>query len=152
MTARTYAAIVGGLFLALGVAGFVPLVWERPAPGPRLSINVFHAALFGIFTVNLILSMTHLVIGLWGVMSANNRYSALAFTRAGSILLLVMGILGLIPVDVVQTVYGMAPLQGNNAWLYLICAAIGAFFSFRPGYALTQVGVQGEMNPHLPNK
>ena len=152
MTARTYAAIVGGLLLALGVAGFVPMLWEKPAPGPRLSVTVFHASILGVFTVNLILSMTHLVIGLWGVMSANNRYSALGFTRAGSILFLVMGILGLIPVDVVKTVYGMAPLHGNNAWLYLACAAIGAFFSFRPGYELTQIGVQEEMNPHLPNK
>jgi hypothetical protein len=152
MTARTYAALVGGIFLALGIAGFAPMLWEKAAPSPRLSVKVFYASILGIFTVNLILSMVHLVIGLWGVMAANNRYSALAFTRAGTVLLLLMGILGLIPVRVVQTVYGLVPLHGNNAWLYLICGAIGIFFSFRPGYVLTQVGVRGEMNPHLPNK
>lgn len=152
MTARTYAALCGAIYLLLGAAGFVPMLWERPAEGPRLSVPVFHASLLGIFTVNLILSMTHLVIGLWAAMSANNRYSALAFTRAGTILFLVMGILGLIPVDVVRTVYGMAPLHGYNAWLYLGSAALGAFFSFRPGYVLTQVGVQESMNPHMPHK
>jgi hypothetical protein len=152
MTARTYAAIVGGIFLALGIAGFAPMLWEKPAPSPRLAIKVFYVSILGVFTVNLILSMTHLVVGLWGVMAANNRYSALAFTRAATILLLLMGILGVIPIRVVQTVYGLVPLHGYNAWLYLICGAIGIFFSFRPGYALTQVGVRGEMNPHLPNR
>ena len=152
MTARTYAALCGAIYLALGFAGFVPGLWDKPPSSPTLSIRVFHASLFGVFTVNLILSMTHLVIGLWGAMAANNRYSALIFTRAGTILFLLMGIAGLIPVGVVQTVYGLAPLGGNNAWLYLICAIVGAFFSFRPGYQLTQVGVQETMNPHMSHK
>ena len=152
MTARTFAAICGAIYLALGAAGFVPALWERPARGPTLSVTVFHATLFGVFTVNLVLSMTHLVIGLWGAMAANNRYSALVFTRAATVVFLLMGIAGLIPVNTVRTVYGLAPLYGNNAWLYLITAAIGVIFSFRPGYQLTQVGVQETMNPHLPHK
>ena len=152
MTARTYAAIFGALYLALGVAGFVPPLWERPGPAPALSVRVFHASLFGIFTVNIIVSMMHLVLGLWGAMSANNRYSALVFARAGSILFLLMGIVGLIPIGVVNTLYGVAPLHGYNAWLYLVTAVIGAIFAFRPGYQLTQVGVKETMNPHLPGK
>ena len=152
MTARTFAAICGAIYLALGIAGFVPAIWERPGSGPTLSVRVFHASLFGVFTANLVLSMTHLVIGLWGVMAANNRYSALVFTRAATVVFLLMGIAGLIPVDVVKTVYGLAPLHGNNAWLYLITAAVGAIFSFRPGYQLTQIGVQETINPHLPHK
>ena len=32
MTARTYAALFGALYLAFGIAGFVPAFWERP-PG-----------------------------------------------------------------------------------------------------------------------
>ena len=151
MTARTFAAICGAIYLALGITGFIPALWERPGSGPTLSVRVFHASLFGVFTANLVLSMAHLVIGLWGAMAANNRYSALVFTRAATVVFLVMGIAGLIAVDVVKTVYGLAPLDGNNAWLYLITAAVGAFFSFRPGYHLTQVGVQDTINPLLPH-
>ena len=152
MTARTYAAVFGALYLAFGVAGFVPAFWERAPSDPTMSIRVFYASLFGIFTVNIISSMAHLVIGLWGAMAANNKYSALVFARGGTILFLILAIAGLIPVNVVQSVYGLAPLDGNNVWLHLISAAVGAFFSFRPGYTLTDVGVQQEMNPHLGSK
>ena len=84
MTARTYAAIFGGLFLVIGLLGFVPMLWGRAPGGPGLRINVFHASLFGVLAVNIILNMVHMVIGLWGVMSANNRYSSLIFARGGS--------------------------------------------------------------------
>jgi hypothetical protein len=151
MTARTFAALCGVLYLGLGVAGFVPAFWERSS-GPPLSIKVFQASLFGIFAVNIIMSMMHLVLGLWAAMSANNRYSALMFTRAGSILLLLLGIVGLIPIADVKTLYGTVPLYGNNVWLHLATAAVGAIFAFRPGYELTQVGLKEDINPHMPSK
>lgn len=152
MTARTYCALCGALYLALGIAGFVPPLWDRPPSGPPLTIRVFHASLFGVFTVNIILSMMHLVIGLWASMSANNRYSSVVFARAGTILFVVMGIVGLIPLDDVRTLYGTTPLYGNNVWLHFGTALVGAFFSFRPGYQLTDIGVQETMNPHMGSK
>src|SRR5688572_22113115 len=144
MTARTFAALCGVLYLGLGVAGFVPAFWERLS-GPSLSIKVFQGSLFGIFAVNIIMSMMHLVFGLWAAMSANNRYSALVFTRAGSIVLLLLGIIGLIPVADVQTLYGTVPLYGNNVWLHLASAAVGAIFAFRPGYDITQIGMKEDI-------
>ena len=152
MTARTYCALCGVLYIALGVAGFVPPLWDRAPSGPPLTIRVFHASLFGVFTINIILSMMHLVIGLWAAMSANNRYSSLVFARAGAILFVVMGVVGLIPIDDVRTLYGTTPLYGNNVWLHLGTALVGAFFSFRPGYQLTDIGVQETMNPHMGSK
>ena len=152
MTARTFAALCGVLYLGLGVAGFVPAFWGRPSGGPPLAIKVFYASLFGVFAVNIILSMMHLVLGLWAAMSANSQYSALMFTRAGTIVFLLLGIAGLIPVPAVQTLYGTVPLYGNNVWLHLATAAIGAIFAFRPGYTITQIGLKEEINPHMPSK
>ena len=43
MTARTYAALCGAIYLTLGIAGFVPWLWERAPTDPTLSIRVFHA-------------------------------------------------------------------------------------------------------------
>ena len=152
MTARTFAALCGVLYIGLGIAGFVPALWERPASGPSLQIKVFYASLFGIFLVNIILSMAHLTIGLWAAMSANNKYSSLIFARGGTIVFLLMGIAGLIPISEVQTLWGTVPLHGNNVWLHLATAAVGAFFSVRPGYEITSIGMKEEMNPHMPSK
>jgi hypothetical protein len=152
MTARTFAALFGGLYLALACAGFAPILWDRPPSGPPISIRVFYASLFGVFVVNIILSMVHLVIGLWGTMSANNRYSALIFARAGCVVFLLLGIVGLIPNDHVRTLWGTMPLHGlYNSWFYLGTALIALFFSVRPGYTLTDIGVAEAMNPHVPN-
>ena len=152
MTARTYAAIFGGLFLAIGLLGFIPALWGRPPGGSGLRITVFHASLFGVFATNIILNMVHMVLGLWGTMAANNRYSALIFARAGCIVLAVLGIAALIPVDNIRTIWGTMPLSGGyNEWLYLVSAAIGLIFAIRPGYVLTQIGVQESINPHIPH-
>lgn len=152
MTARNYAALCGGLYLVLGLAGFLPPVWERPVGGPTLTIKVFYVSILGVFLTNVILTMVHVVIGLWGVMAANNPYSSLMFARAGCLVLAVLGIAGLVPMHEVRTVFGTMPLQGWNAWLHLATAAIGLWFALRPGYQLTQIGVKREMNPHVPDK
>ena len=152
MTARTFAALCGVLYIGLGIAGFVPALWERPGGGPSLTIQVFYASLLGVFMVNIILSMMHLTIGLWAAMSANNKYSSLIFARGGTLLFLAMAIAGLIPVKEVQTLYGTVPLYGNNVWLHLATAAIGAIFAFRPGYEVTQIGLKEDINPHMPSR
>ena len=152
MTARTFAALGGGFYLALGILGFVPAVWERPATADALTIKVFYASIFGIFTTNIILSMIHLVLGLWGIMSANNKYSSVLFARSAAVVFLVMGIAGAIPVTEIKTVYGTTPLGGNNVVLHIVTAVIGLFFAFRPGYTLTQVGLKETLNPHAPAK
>lgn len=152
MTARTFAALCGSLYLALGVAGFVPALWERPSGGPPLTIKVFYASLLGVFLVNVIMNMIHVVIGLWGVMAANNRYSALAFARAGCVVLVLLGGAGLVPMNEVRTLFGTVPLYGNNVWLHLGTAAIALVFSIWPGYRLTQIGLKEQINPHVPHR
>ena len=148
MTARTFAALCGTLYLALGIMGFVPALWERPPSGPALAVRVFHASVLGLFAVNILLSMIHLVIGLWAVMAANNRYSALTFTRAGALMFAVFAGAGFTPLAAVNTAYGTLPLHGYNAWLHLATAAIALYFAFRPGYRLTSIGLQRLINPH----
>jgi hypothetical protein len=39
---------------------------------------------FGVFVVDIILSMVHIVIGLWGVMAADNHYSVLISRAAAA--------------------------------------------------------------------
>lgn len=152
MTARTFAALCGSLYIALAVLGFVPAVWERPQGSGTLRIGVFYADVFGIFTTNIILSMIHLIMGFWGVMGANNRYSAIVFCRSAAAVFLILGIVGAIPIQVVRTVYGTVPLSGENVVLHIVTAVIAVFFAIRPGYEMTSIGMQREINPHAPSK
>src|SRR5215216_4850231 len=129
MTARTFAALAGAFYLALGVLGFVPAVWEKPTGAGALKINVFYASLFGIVATNIILSMIHVVIGLWGTMAANNRYSAIIFARVGAIVFLILGVAGAVPIADIRTAWGTMPLGGNNVILHIGSAVIAVFFA-----------------------
>lgn len=148
MTARRFAAVWGVLYLCLGLMGFVPALWERPPSAPLLSIRVFYASLFGVFVVNIVLSMMHFVIGLWAVMAANNRYSSLRFVQAATGIFGVLGIAGLMPIAAVKPLYGTLPLYGYNAWRYLATAAVALYFAIKPGYRLTHIDIQQAINPH----
>jgi hypothetical protein len=128
--------------------GFVPALWERPPSAPLLSIRVFYASLFGVFVVNIVLSMMHFVIGLWAVMAANNRYSSLRFVQAATGIFGVLGIAGLMPIAAVKPLYGTLPLYGYNAWRYLATAAVALYFAIKPGYRLTHIDIQQAINPH----
>jgi hypothetical protein len=111
-------------------------------------LRVFYASLFGVFVVNIVLSMMHFVIGLWAVMAANNRYSSLRFVQAATGIFGVLGIAGLMPIAAVKTLYGTPPLYGYNAWLYLATAAVALYFAIKPGYRLTHIDIQQAINPH----
>jgi hypothetical protein len=134
-----------------------------PVPGPHglrtcavgtstertaAELRVFYASLFGVFVVNIVLSMMHFVIGLWAVMAANNRYSSLRFVQAATGIFGVLGIAGLMPIAAVKTLYGTPPLYGYNAWLYLATAAVALYFAIKPGYRLTHIDIQQAINPH----
>jgi hypothetical protein len=134
-----------------------------PVPGPHglrtcavgtstertaAELRVFYASLFGVFVVNIVLSMMHFVIGLWAVMAANNRYSSLRFVQAATGIFGVLGIAGLMPIAAVKTLYGTLPIYGYNAWLYLATAAVALYFAIKPGYRLTHIDIQQAINPH----
>jgi hypothetical protein len=94
--------------------------------------------------------MVHFVLGVWGVMAANDRYPAVVFTRAAAVLLAILGIAGLVPLVKVNTAYGTMPLSGVNAWLHLGTAIAAAFFAIRPGYRISTAGMRRQINPHRP--
>ncbi|MBA2634022.1 MAG: DUF4383 domain-containing protein [Chloroflexi bacterium] len=101
--ARTVAVVFGAIYLLVGIVGFV---LENP--------------LFGIFEVNLLLNIVHIVLGailLYGSMSYS---AAVQATRGVGAVLVVLGILGFIVADG----FGLVPLGGNDIWLHLGTGAI----------------------------
>ena len=101
--ARTVAAVFGAVYLLIGIVGFV-----------------IDSPLFGLFEVNLLHNIVHILIGatlLYGSMSYS---AAVQATRGVGALLVVLGILGFVSADG----FGIVPLGGNDIWLHLATGAI----------------------------
>ena len=96
---RTVAAIFGVVYLVAGVAGFI-----------------LTSPLFGLFPVNTLHNIVHVVLGailLWGMM---NTASAILANRWVGVLLIVLGVVGIIAGTSLDN---LVPLGGNDVWLHL---------------------------------
>jgi Domain of unknown function (DUF4383) len=101
--ARTVAAVFGAVYVVAGIAGFV---LESP--------------LFGLFDVNLLHNIVHIVIGAILLYGATSTPAAVMATRGIGALLVVLGVLGVPFPDG----FDIVPLGGNDIWLHLASGAI----------------------------
>ena len=101
--ARTVAAVFGTIYVLLGIIGFV---LESP--------------LFGLFDVNGLLNLVHIVLGAVLLYGATSTLSAIQTTRRVGAILFVLGLLGFVSADG----WGFMPLGGNDIWLHLSSGAI----------------------------
>ncbi len=115
---RTVALIFGAVYVLLGALGFLgdPIVAESAHD----NMESASGDLLGLFPINVLLNIVHLVIGaflLWG--STEHGRAVLAAGVVGGIYL-VVGLLGWASPDP----YGLIPIGGNNIWLHLASAAL----------------------------
>ena len=119
--------VFGVVFALVGVLGFFPS--PPPAGAPPLSVEHGHGLALGLFPVNTLHNIVHLLFGVLGlaaargvVMSARGYFQLVA----GAYALLV--ILGLMPAT--QTTFGLIPIWGNDVWLHAVIAAAAAYLGF----------------------
>lgn len=101
--ARLVAAVFGAVYIAAGLAGFV---LETP--------------LFGLFDVNTLHNIVHVVLGAILIYGATSTSAAVMTTRGVGALLVVLGILGIPFPDG----FGLVPLGGNDIWLHLASGTV----------------------------
>ncbi|MEU4804201.1 DUF4383 domain-containing protein [Actinosynnema sp. NPDC023587] len=132
---RTAAYVVGVVFLALGVAGFVPgLTTNHDA---LRFAGDSEALLFGVFAVSVLHNIIHLLIGVWGVVTARSVRGASLFLVSGGVFYMVLWFYGL----VVGTAPGPAnflPINTADGWLHLCSALVMTGL----GFALTRKASQ----------
>lgn len=129
MNTRTFALVWGIVFLMLAATGFIPGLLQEPAPGdPSLAVEAMHGRALGIFPVNILHTLVHLLFGIWGVIAYRNWDSARTYAKAVAIVYAVFVVMGLIPG--LDTTFGFVPLHDNDVWLHLILAAPAAYFGF----------------------
>jgi len=67
---RTFALVFGIIYLLVGVLGFIPGVnQQHMADMPSIAVDSFYGRLMGIFPVNILNNIVHILIGAWGVLS-----------------------------------------------------------------------------------
>jgi len=101
--ARAVAAGFGAVYLGIGVVGFV-----------------FGSPMLGLFEVNELLNLLHVVLGAALLYGSTSTVTAISISRWVGITLFVVGLLGFVSADG----FTVMPLGGNDIWLHLSTGAI----------------------------
>ena len=126
-----YSALVYGIaFLGVGILGFVPGVTQSHA-APELTVHgPGHGYLLGLFHVNLLHNLVHLLFGIWGLIAFRTFDASRLYARGVAVIYAVLGVFGLIPG--LDTLFGLVPLHGHDVWLHFLLAVVAAIFGFAP--------------------
>ena len=130
MKTSTFALVIGIAYLGAGLLGLIPAALvPPPIDAPPTSFTLLYGYLLGLFPVNLLHSLGHLVIGAWGISAWSGRSSSISFARGLAILYGALAVLGMFPM--LNTTLGMIPIHGNDVWLHGITAVVAAYFGWR---------------------
>ena len=130
MKTTTFALALGVAYLLAGLMGLVPLCLVPPPPdAPPTNFTLLYGYLLGLFPVNLLHSVFHIVIGAWGISAWSGRSNAIRFCRDVAILYGALAVIGMFPH--LNTVLGALPIHGHDVWLHGITAAAAAYFGWR---------------------
>lgn len=127
MNTSRFSLIYGIVFLIIGVAGFIPGI-TAPHTHPEVTAQSGLGLLFGLFPVNLLHNIVHVLFGIWGVFAARSLGGARAYFKSVAIIYAVLGVMGLIPG--LRTTFGLIPLYSNDIWLHFVLAGVAAYFGF----------------------
>lgn len=110
MTAgQRIAQFFGWAFIAVGLLGFA-------ATGSSMDPSHLTAPrLFGLFPVNVVHNIVHLVFGVWGILGARSVGGARSYLLGAGLVYLVLAALGYVIPDGL----GLVPLGGNDVGLHI---------------------------------
>ena len=146
MNTRYFALVMGIIFGVVGIAGFVPGFLTPPAGDPDLMVDAGHGRLFGLFPVNLLHNLVHLLFAAWGVLAFRSFWAARTYARVVTWSYGLLTIMGLIPF--LNTMFGLVPIHGHDVWLHAGIALVAAYFGYR-----APVAVEAPDRPvHIENR
>ena len=126
MSTQTFARIWGILFLIIGGAGLVP-GFSSPHSHPDIAFDTGLGLLLGVFPENLADNLIYLAFGAWGLVAGRSLGAAGIYGKTVAVTFSLFAILGLIPAANLWTLFGLAPLYGQDIWLHALLAAVALY-------------------------
>src|SRR5688500_6473101 len=115
-TIRTVAMVVAGIFLLVGILGFVPGVTTN-YDTMQFAGHESEARLLGVFQVSILHNIVHLLFGVVGLALARRADTARAFLIGGGAIYLALWLYGLV-IDH-ESGANFVPLNSADNWLHL---------------------------------
>jgi hypothetical protein len=130
MKTSTFALVAGIVYLALGILGLLPAALvPPPIDAPPTKFALLYGYLLGLFPVNLLHTLMNIIIGTLGLAAWSARMSSLTYARALAWFFGVLAVMGMLPM--LNTTFGLMPLQAHNIWLHAITALAAAYAGWR---------------------
>lgn len=124
---KRVAMVIGILFLLVGILGLVS------TGGMSMAADPAPAMILGLFPVNLLHNILHLVFGVWGLVAARSFAGAKMYAQTVGVIYLVLACLAFVS----PTTFGLIPIGGNDIWLHAVIGLVlaGAGFTAKEGMA-----------------
>lgn len=107
-TVQRVAQLFGVVFILVAILGFV-------ASGSSMEADPMTAPkLLGLFPVNLLHNVVHLLFGVWGLLASRTFDSAKSYGLVGGLAYVVLACLAFVAPDT----FGLIPIGGNDIWLH----------------------------------
>ena len=123
--ARLFARWFGIIYILVGILGFVPGINAMMPPEDGVTVAMSYGHLLGLFPVNVVHNIVHLLIGAWGVASAGAYAKARAYARAIAVIYALLAVCGFIAPF--SSLFGLAPLFSHDIWLHALSAVVAAY-------------------------
>src|SRR2546421_11476491 len=85
-TVQVAALVFGAIYLAVGIIGFLPVLGG--------SATMTNSKLLGLFNINLLHNLVHIVIGIGGLAAVTSLPNSRRVCQGGGVILLLFGVLG----------------------------------------------------------
>ena len=130
MATRYFALVAGIAYVLVGLLGFVPGATQGPpADAPGLTMANGYGYLLGLFPINVVHNVVHLVIGVLGLVAYYRGFDwSRLFARGTAMFYGILAVMGLIPG--LSTTFGLIPIFGHDIWLHALTAVVAAYFGW----------------------
>jgi Domain of unknown function (DUF4383) len=115
-TIQKLAAVFGVVFILVAIVGFIaPGGMAMQPTDPALA-----AKALGIFPVNLLHNVVHLIFGVWGLAASRSWEGSKQFFTIAGVIYAVLTIVGFLS----PSGFNLVPLGGSDIWLHCLLAIV----------------------------